>query len=170
MTTELTTQPPAKKHVTGADVIAARAAAGMSEFRSPYRSATQADRAEHWATRAYHDFLKARANEPFAWGAQDCALFAADGVLAITGVDIAADFRGKYDDEASAFAAIKTIAGGSTVEDAAVYCATKHGLPEWSHPLRAQRGDLVVLEDAGRIIAGLIHLNGRHIVAAGDNG
>jgi hypothetical protein len=143
-----------------------------------YRSASQAARVEHWATRAYHQFLKARANEPFVWGSQDCALFAADGIQAMIGVDIAADFRGKYDDEAGALATIKSVCGGSTVADAAAYCATKHNLPEWSHPLLARRGDLVVLEDPDatdlsgqpRIIAGLVHLSGRHVVAAGELG
>jgi hypothetical protein len=130
----------------------------------------------HWQTRAFHNFLKVRAHVPFGWGQQDCALFAADGIEACTGIDIAADFRGKYSDEASALAAIKTICGGSTVEDAAAYCAAKHGLPEWQYPLMAQRGDLVVLNDpdsdapAPRIIAGLVHLSGRHIVAAGEKG
>jgi hypothetical protein len=127
-------------------------------------------RHEHWATRAFHQFLKARAGVPFTWGSQDCALFAADGIEAMTGVDIASDFRGKYHDEASALAAIAEICGGKTLEDAAVYCATKHGLLERKHPLFAQRGDLVVLEDSGRIIAGLVHLNGRHVVAPGDKG
>ena len=57
-----------------------------------------------------------------------------------------------------------------TVEDAAAYCAKKHGLVELTHPLQAQRGDLVVLEDSGRVIAGLVHLSGREIVAAGEKG
>ena len=34
-----------------------------------------------------------RMNRPFSWGAQDCALWAADCVLAITGQDLAADLR-----------------------------------------------------------------------------
>jgi hypothetical protein len=127
-------------------------------------------RQPHWATRGYHQFLIARAKMPFVWGANDCALFAADGILAIAGVDIAADFRGKYDDEASALEAIKTIAGGSTIADAAAYCAQKHGLGEWPHPLKAQRGDLVVIMESGRLIAGLVHLNGSDVVSVGQSG
>jgi hypothetical protein len=127
-------------------------------------------RLDHWATRGFHDFLLSRAQAPFAWGQHDCALFAADGVLAITGVDIADDFRGKYSDEASAFAAIAQICGGTTVADAAQYCAAKHGLEPWLSPLMAQRGDLVVLEESDRVIAGLVHLNGRHVVCAGETG
>ncbi|MGA2650427.1 MAG: hypothetical protein ABSF28_07880 [Terracidiphilus sp.] len=124
----------------------------------------------HWATRSLHLFLRANARTPFKWGTFDCALFAADGIKAMTGVDIAADFRGKYSTEEEAFALIKHITGGTTVEDAAAYCAAKHGLKEWKSPLFAQRGDLCVLEDSGRLITGLVHLNGRHIVAAGEAG
>jgi hypothetical protein len=129
-------------------------------------------RVRHWATRALDAFLTSRAKTPFAWGAHDCALFAADGIEAMTGTDIAADFRGEYSDEAGALAAIKTIAGGETVADAAAWCAAKHGIPEWPRPLFAQRGDLVVYEDptTKRPVSGLIHLSGRHIVAAGPKG
>ncbi len=127
-------------------------------------------RVDNWDTRAYHDFLIERASTPFEWGVNDCALFAADGIQAITGVDIAADFRGKYTDEAGAWQCIKDVTGGTTVADAAAYCTTQHSLTEWAHPLMAQRGDLVVFENGGALVAGLVHLSGRHIVAVGENG
>lgn len=133
---------------------------------------TQLKRQKNWATQAYHDFLMARANTPFAWGTADCCTFCADGILAMTGVDIDTDFRGKYTDEASAMALIAEVTGiaSPTVADGAAYCADKYQLPEWTYPLMAQRGDLVVLEDSGRLIAGLVHLSGRHVVAAAENG
>jgi hypothetical protein len=127
-------------------------------------------RIQHWQTRAYHQFLADRKRTPYQWGVNDCALFAADGILAQTGTDIAADFRGKYHDEASAYAAIKTVCGGATVADAAAYCATQHGMAELQHPLMAQRGDLVIVENAGSLIAGLVHLNGREVAVVGDEG
>lgn len=134
-------------------------------------------RQKHWATRAYHEFLMARAKVPFKWGANDCALFAADGIGAISGVDIAEDFRGKYTDEVGAMALIKTVCGGSTIADAAVYCARKHGLIEWldksekAAPFFARRGDLVVFSaQSGSMVAGLVHLSGAHIVAVGEKG
>jgi len=127
-------------------------------------------RTDHWATRELNTHLEDTASTPFEWGTHDCALFAANAIEAMTGVDIASDFRGQYTDEASAMEAIQSITGGTTVEDAAAYCAAKHGLVELEHPLMAQRGDLVVLEDSGRIIAGIVHLTGRHIVAAGEHG
>ena len=127
-------------------------------------------RKEHWETRAFDAFLRARAALAFKWGANDCALFVADGIEAITGVDIAIDFRGRYSDEAGAFRAIAEIAGGHTVADAAAWCAAKCGLDECGSPLMAQRGDLVVAESGDNLIAGLVHLSGRHVVAVGEDG
>lgn len=127
-------------------------------------------RVQHWDTRALHGFLLERADQPFAWGVNDCALFAADAVQAATGTDIAAEFRGLYTDEDGALAAIRELTGGSTVADAAAWCAARHGLSEWQHPLCAQRGDLVVAENGGRLIAGIVHLSGRHVVTMAAEG
>lgn len=124
-------------------------------------------RTPHWATREFHDFLIARAKEPFAWGKNDCSLFVADAIKSFTSVDLASDFRGKYADEASAMALIKSITGGNTVADAAAWCAQKHGLVELEFPKKAKRGDMVLVEDSGRLISAVIHLNGRHAVAPG---
>lgn len=127
-------------------------------------------RVKHWDTRSYHQFLLDSATTPFAWGTHDCSMFAANGVKVITGVDIAADFRGKYTDQAGAFAAIRSVCGGSTVADAIVYCASKHALVEWKHPKMARRGDLVTFEANGPLVAGLVHLSGRHVIAVGEQG
>jgi hypothetical protein len=121
---------------------------------------------KHWDTRPFHTFLLARATAPFVWGENDCCLFAADGIEAIMGTDIAADFRGKYHDQFLAFETIKAVIGGTSVEDAAAYCAAEAGLTELQHPLTAQRRDLVLLTDAG----GLIHLSGRQAVSVGESG
>lgn len=127
-------------------------------------------RVEHWRTRAFHHFLLERAKTPFTWGSNDCALFAADGVKAQTGTDIAADFRGMYTTEIGAVKTIKSVTGGLTVADAVVYCANKFGMTELAHPLMAQRGDLVIVEDAGNQVAGLVHLSGRDIAVVGEHG
>ncbi len=118
----------------------------------------------------------ARARAAFVWGKSDCALFAADGILAVTGVDIADDFRGKYATEAEAMALIKSVCNGATVADAAVCARKKHGLEEWvdkkgkPRPLMARRGDLVVFNaPTGSMVAGLVHLSGQ-IVAQGEKG
>jgi len=115
-------------------------------------------------------FLRENANAKFVWGTLDCSLFAANAIQAMTGVDIADDFRGKYADEASAFALIKTVTGGTTVAAAAAHCASKHGLTEWKYPLQAQRGDLVVVENGGNLIAGVVDLSGKYVASIGESG
>ena len=66
---------------------------------------------EHWDTRAFNQYLLDKKDSEFAWGENDCCLFAANSILAITGTDIADDFRGKYTDEASAFELIGIVTG-----------------------------------------------------------
>lgn len=126
---------------------------------------------EHWLTEEFHDFLITRRGMPFAWGSNDCALFAADAIEAITGTDIAAEFRGKYTNELGALRAVKEISGGKTFRDATAYCASKHGLVEYEYPLMAKRGDLVIVRNGdGEEITGVVGLDGRYVLSPGDAG
>ena len=127
-------------------------------------------RTDHWATREFDTYLKSHAHGTFKYGALDCCLMAADAIHSMTGVDIAADFRGKYSTELGALKAIKSITGGTSVLDAIAYCASKHGLTEWKSPLLAQRGDLVAIKDGEQTVAGIVHLNGRHAITIGKAG
>lgn len=127
-------------------------------------------RVEKWDTVAFQEFLLARADVPFAWGANDCSIFTADGVLAITGTDIASDFRGKYESEETAIALVKKVTGGADVEAAAAWCAEKVGMQERLHPMMAQRGEMVLVQSGDRVIAGLVHLSGRHVVTVAEAG
>lgn len=124
-------------------------------------------RTMHWRTRELNQHLLERVKAPHVYGQNDCCLFAADGVKAMTGVDIAEDFRG-YTTEQAALAKIVKVTGGSTVEDAAVYCAQKYGLPELQYPLMAQGGDLVLIQEADGFKMGLIHLSGTCAVVPGE--
>lgn len=126
---------------------------------------------EHYLEVHLHDFLLERQNVPFAWGVNDCAFFAADAIRAMTGTDIADDFRDKYNTEVGALRAIKKVTGGSSIADAAAYCAGKHGLIEHKYPLMAKRGDLVLVKNRdGDEIAGIVSLDGRYVVSPGDEG
>jgi hypothetical protein len=126
---------------------------------------------EHYLEQHLEGILAEREHTPFKWGENDCALFAADAIEAMTGCDIAADFRNQYENEVGAALAIKRITGGSSLADAAAYCANKHGMVEYEFPLMAKRGDLVLVRNRdGSTIAGIVSLNGRHIVSPGDEG
>lgn len=52
-------------------------------------------RLENWPT-LLSLYVDSRRNQPFAWGTNDCCMFAADWVLIATGHDIASAFRGSY--------------------------------------------------------------------------
>lgn len=87
-------------------------------------------------------FLNERRTRPFSWVDQNCALFAADWVKELTGIDPAAEFRSRILGPLSAMRIVRQ-AGGITVlvDDA----CSAHGWP--SVPLFfARRGDLVLTE------------------------
>lgn len=55
--------------------------------------------------------VQQRMATPFAWGVHDCCLWAADCVLATTGHDPAAPFRGRYSTAAGALALLDELGG-----------------------------------------------------------
>lgn len=74
---------------------------------------------------------------PFAWGSNDCCLWAADAVLALLGVDPAARIRGTYHDAAGAGLALRRLGAGGLVRMATAVL----GQPLCS-PLLARVGDI----------------------------
>jgi len=86
--------------------------------------------------------LAERCALPFEWGKQDCVLFAADCVAAVTGVDPAAGERGAYKSAAGAARVLKKRGGLEAVAAAALG-------PEIS-PLMAQPGDVGLVANGGQ--------------------
>jgi len=105
------------------------------------------------------EFAQQRAPMPFAWGKNDCCLFAADAVLAMTGVDHAAQLRG-YSTALGAQRKIE-VAGG--LRDLVVQI-----LGEPVSPLMAAVGDVVLVENEGREL--LAVCNGTSAIAPGPHG
>lgn len=85
--------------------------------------------------------------EPFAWGRNDCALFIGDIIEAITGDNPGAIFRGTYDTADGAMSALNA-AGYTDLADFA-----SHNFEE-IHPSRARRGDIALIRDGERWVAG----------------
>ncbi|MCK5641912.1 MAG: hypothetical protein KAJ19_14005 [Gammaproteobacteria bacterium] len=78
---------------------------------------------------------------PLVWGQHDCALFAASAIEAMTGIDVAKKFRGKYKTARGAAGQMKKFAGGG-IPELADKIAAQHGFE--SIPVAfAQRGDVV---------------------------
>lgn len=119
---------------------------------------------------ALHDFIESRKATPFTWGVNDCCLFVADAIEAMTGDDPASEFRGRYADEAGALEAIKTVCGGENTADAITYVAKQNEWEPLQTVLLAQRGDLVTIDTGVGIAAGVVHLNGREALFVSTDG
>ncbi len=77
---------------------------------------------------------------PFSWGEHDCGPgLAGNLVLALTGVDLAAGYRGHYDDAAGAVRVMRA-AGFASLGDMVASL-----LPEYDHPSRARIGDVAAV-------------------------
>jgi hypothetical protein len=63
-------------------------------------------RLENWP-RFLSETLTEKATQDFVWGENDCCLFVADVLLAITGIDYGAALRGTYSTEAEALAIVQ---------------------------------------------------------------
>lgn len=86
----------------------------------------------------------------FVPGVHDCALFAAGAVDAMTGVDIAAPFRGRY----------RTLRGGTRIlrnAGHADHIALARAHFEEIHASRAAPGDLAVLAAEDGLALGVVH-------------
>lgn len=98
-------------------------------------------------TQRFHDwqirferFVRERSNLPFAWGTNDCAIFAADCVQALTGTDVALPELRTHTTDLQAARLLKKHGGVAGIATAAL------GAP--LAPLLAHVGD-VVLADMG---------------------
>ena len=117
-------------------------------------------RCSNWTVKLT-EFVKQRRDVPFEWGTNDCCLFVSDAALAMTGIDPAVDFRGKYKTELGAMRAIKK-QGYDSIESV---LTGVFGEPV--SKLSVRRGDVVLFENAGRDIAGLMFGD---VLAPGENG
>ncbi len=86
--------------------------------------------------------LRQRARSRYAWGQNDCAMFAADAVQAMTGQDFAAMFRGRYRTKRGASQVLRAH-GWSGLEE-----MVDSILPRHDDQARLRRGDVVLY--AGR--------------------
>lgn len=125
-------------------------------------------RYQDWPTRL-SEFLMTRGETPFEYGANDCCLFVADAVLAMTGVDFAAaDFRGRYKTEAGAYKALKKFGGGGIAGMMEEFC--RCGDFEEVAPAYAGRGDVVLVNHAGLEALGVVDLSGTQAMVTGPEG
>lgn len=103
-------------------------------------------------------FFEEKHHQPFAWGHNDCCMFAADWVAILMGVDHAAGFRGKYSDALGAARILKERGGIEAIVDATGYPRQPVSF--------AQRGDLMLFDMPSGPTLGVCA--GKHSVFAGE--
>lgn len=97
---------------------------------------------------------------PFVWGWNDCAVFAASCVEAVTGEDPAADLRGTYSTAFEAADVLQGLGGLESIADARL------GPPV--NPKLAQVGDIAMCQVEGRDALAVVM--GSHLLAPGESG
>lgn len=112
---------------------------------SPPAPCASYKRLHNWQQR-YEAFVIERLAAPFAWGRNDCCLFAADGVQAITGVDPAPHLRA----HTNARGALLALRGYGGIANLASAC-----LGPASPAVQACVGDVVLLPMGKRLALGI---------------
>jgi hypothetical protein len=102
-------------------------------------------------------YLEGVRAQPFAFGQHDCALFAAGAVEAMTGVDLAEGYRGRYD---SLKAGLKLVRGGHL----ALLRQSFDPIP----PAFAGVGDLALIGEVGFPAFGIFE--GQHVLVLREEG
>lgn len=125
-------------------------------------------RLPNWQS-ALEIFITEHRADAFSYGSFDCCLFPADAVLVMTGVDLAAPFRGKYNSRRSAIAAMREYAGAGSVKATIEKAAAAHEMPEVSI-MKAGRGDMVLLKRPSDWSLGIIAMNGLEVTVLTKNG
>lgn len=113
-----------------------------------------------WRT-ALHETVEAHRRVPFAWGQHDCALFAADCIKAMTGLDLATGFRGSYHSASGAQRALKRAGYADLVALAANFF-------EETTPMMAGAGDIAAFETPDGWALGVVV--GERVTVLGPDG
>ncbi len=119
-------------------------------------------------------FIHARTFEPFAWGKNDCATFACDAVLAMTGTDLAEPLR-RHTSALEAARALRAFLDSKESDTAKLLEATAEKIAaawkiEEIPVLYAQRGDLVLVNTEEGMVLTVVSLNGYEVLAPGTAG
>jgi hypothetical protein len=88
------------------------------------------------------DHIRQSRRMPFEWGVSDSVIWLADGVALLTGVDHAAEFRGRYD----------SCAAGRRLLGKTLLAFVAERFDRLDHPVRAEDGDIGVVRQ-GRDLA-----------------
>ncbi len=123
-------------------------------------------RRDDWPER-FAKVVRASRDQFFDWSRHDCVTHAADGALAVTGLDPAADFREAYDDYMGGFRRLLALTGLRSIE------AWADSLFERIAPALARRGDWALVRQpaapGGRAHPALMLVDGEWLSGPGGD-
>lgn len=105
-------------------------------------------RTNDWPTKLAN-YLLEKQKQPFEWGVNDCCLFAADAILAMGGLDVAKDVRGRYKTAIGAHRIMKKLSADSLVELLTQRLGEPNGV--------ITRGSIIVVESNGEQVVGVFY-------------
>ncbi|KZN30053.1 hypothetical protein N480_03665 [Pseudoalteromonas luteoviolacea S2607] len=106
---------------------------------------------------ALQRYLDTCEDKAFCFGTFDCCLFVADWLKVVNGVDVAADFRGRYKSAIGAKRRLSRL-GFSDIQS-----VFKHHLKPIDIAY-AQRGDIALVEFEGDLVGGIVCMNNVYCV------
>ncbi|ABN75744.1 DUF6950 family protein [Cereibacter sphaeroides] len=119
-------------------------------------------RREDWRSRLWSE-IDRQAREPFGWGRQDCAIGLACGaVQAVTGEDVGAEWRGRYDSPGAGLRIVLKRAK-SLGDFVALHL-------EEQHPVFARVGDIGIVEAEGPFGEALCVVDVSRLIVQTDSG
>ena len=111
-----------------------------------------------WQSR-FDAFLRESRDKQFAWGSWDCCLWVGGALQSMTGVDLAAPFRGRYSSRVEGRKLLHEAGGVEAIFFSA-------GMPEIP-VTHARRGDVVMFR---KTLIGIVALNGMDALVIGEKG
>lgn len=123
------------------------------------------NRTRDWPERM-HEAIEAARERPFRWGEHDCALFACGVVLAMTGTDLAGEFRGLY---GSGEEAERIVSDSGGLKALCGSVAARFGLAEIPRAY-ARRGDVVLVPAGPGGSLALAICDGRFALSTQESG
>lgn len=114
------------------------------------------------------EYIREQMAAPFAWGKNDCCLFAGDCIKIVSGHDLVEEYREQYETEEGAKKCLDKFGKGSLLSTVLTKMKT-YGFNE-IHKNYAQRGDMVYLVVDNYPALGIVDFTGRQSIGISERG
>jgi hypothetical protein len=114
-------------------------------------------------------FISENRHRHFAYGSFDCCLWVCDCIQVMTGVDVAAEFRGRYNSRTGALRRIREVTGASSVRKVVEHVTAAQGMVP-APVLNLGRGDVGLIRRSRDYSLGIVALDAARLIVAAASG